>query len=213
MVLPPTAEQWWSLFNYFSTLGAIIGAVVLTFLLVATLKYRYRSGKPEPEDAPKPGRFPRDRGNPKYLLVLSLVTLSLISTLVIGTFSAFNVLVTPPEKGLDIEVTGFQWAWSFKYPNGLQKVSELVIPVNQTIIFHVTSTDVKHKFGLPYFKTGTDAIPGHVSIMWIKSPTTGTYDILCYELCGSGHAGMRGVVTVVSPAEFDQWLANETGKK
>ena len=213
MAYPPPADQWWGLFYYFSTLGAIIGGIVIAFLVTAAIKYRYKPGKPEPEDAPKPGTFPKDRGHLKYLFVLSFVTLSIISTLVVGSFSAFHVLTTPPDKGLDIEVTGFQWAWGFKYPNGVQTVSNLVIPVNQTIVVQVTSSDVKHKFGVPYFKTSIDAIPGQVGEIWIKATSTGDYDILCYELCGVGHAGMIGKITAVSQSQFNQWLENATKQK
>jgi cytochrome c oxidase subunit 2 len=212
LVTPPTTEQWWSLFYYFSILGTIIGAIVISFLVTAALKYRYTSGKQDPKDAPKPGTFPKDRGHLKYLFMLSFITLTIISTLVIGSFGAFHLLTTPPDKGLDIEVTGFQWAWGFKYPNGVQTVSQLVIPVNQTIVFHVTSSDVKHKFGIPYFKTSTDAIPGQVGEIWIKATSTGDYDIRCYELCGVGHANMVGTISAVSQSEFNQWLENATKK-
>jgi cytochrome c oxidase subunit 2 len=208
MALPPTADQWWSLFSYFSTLAIAIGAIVMTFMVVAAVKYRSRQGQPDPPDAPKPGATPKDRGNPKYLLLLSMVTLTIISTLVIGSFSAFSFLVHPPDEGLQIEVTGFQWAWRFTYPNGVQTVGELVVPVNTTVVFNITSTDVKHKFGIPYFKTAADAIPGHTNSIWIVSESTGEYDILCYELCGVGHANMRAKIRVVSQAEFDQWLHN-----
>lgn len=163
-----------------------------------------------PEDAPKPGTFPKERGKPKILLALSLATLILISTLVIGTFNAFDFITTPPEKGIAIDVTGFQWAWRFKHPNGVQTVGELVIPVNETIIFHITSTDVKHKFGISEFKTGADAIPGEHNTIWIKATSTGEYTIRCYELCGVGHALMLAKMRVVTQSEYKQQLANIT---
>jgi cytochrome c oxidase subunit 2 len=32
------------------------------------------------------------------------------------------------------------------------------------------------------------------------------YEIACAQLCGLGHAKMRGFVTVVSAEEFQKWL-------
>ena len=118
--------------------------------------------------------------------------------------------MTPPSEGLEITVTAFQWAWGFTYPNGVQTTNNVVVPVNETVIFHVTSSDVKHKFGIPYFKIAADAIPGENNTIWIRSTSTGEYSIRCYELCGIGHAYMTGRLTVVNQTQFSQWLSNVT---
>jgi cytochrome c oxidase subunit 2 len=196
--ISPTAAQWWSLFNLFTTLAIIIGGVVFGFFIFAAVRYRYRPGKPDPPDTPKPGTFPKDRGKPKLVLALSATTLSILSLLIIGTFTAFDYLNTPPtaRDALIIEVEGFQWAWRFRYPNGTETVGEVVVPAGKTVIFRVTSTDVKHKFGLPAFKVGIDAIPGRWNTLWIKPTTPGEYWILCYELCGVGHARMTAKIIV-----------------
>jgi cytochrome c oxidase subunit 2 len=211
MVTSPTADQWWSLFNLFVILGVTIGTTVVAFMVISAIKYRHKADKPEPEDTPKPGSFPIDRGKPKLVLMLSLITLTIVSTLIIGTFGAFNFLRTPPEEGMVIEVTGFQWAWKFRYPDGTETIGELVIPVNETIIFHVTSTDVKHKFGIPDFKIAADAIPYMTNVIWIKATSLGAHAIFCYELCGVGHASMYATMRVVSQEQFDQWLTTHSG--
>ena len=41
----------------------------------------------------------------------------------------------------------------------------------------------------------------------------GDYEIACAELCGLGHYKMHGMVKVVSPEEFDKWLAAREAEK
>ena len=35
------------------------------------------------------------------------------------------------------------------------------------------------------------------------------YEIACSQLCGNGHASMRGIVTIQTQEEFDAWMAEE----
>jgi cytochrome c oxidase subunit 2 len=37
----------------------------------------------------------------------------------------------------------------------------------------------------------------------------GTYNVVCTELCGFGHATMRALVRVVPEGEFNQWLSRQ----
>ena len=37
----------------------------------------------------------------------------------------------------------------------------------------------------------------------------GTYNVVCTELCGFGHATMRALVRVVPEDEFDRWLGRQ----
>ena len=43
------------------------------------------------------------------------------------------------------------------------------------------------------------------------SPTrTGTFDILCFELCGVGHYAMRGSLVIETESEFVAWLGEQS---
>jgi len=97
-------------------------------------------------------------------------------------------------------------------------VNQLYLPVNKPIIVKLRSKDVIHSFGVPEFRVKQDAIPGLTIPIWFV-PTVTTadmrtrasnaefqYEIACAQLCGLGHAKMRGFVTVVSAEEFQKWL-------
>jgi cytochrome c oxidase subunit 2 len=38
------------------------------------------------------------------------------------------------------------------------------------------------------------------------------YEIACAQLCGLGHARMRGFVTVVSADEFQKWIVDKVAE-
>jgi cytochrome c oxidase subunit 2 len=54
-------------------------------------------------------------------------------------------------------------------------------------------------------RTAEDAMPGTVIPMWFIPIKTGTYDVVCAQLCGSGHALMHATLVVDSPADYKKW--------
>ena len=53
-----------------------------------------------------------------------------------------------------------------------------------------------------------DVVPGITTRVVFNPNRTGTYQVICAELCGVGHAVMRSRVIVMAPAAYDAWLAN-----
>src|SRR5918992_3087919 len=97
-------------------------------------------------------------------------------------------------------------------------VNQLYLPVNRPIIVRLRTKDVIHSFGVPEFRVKQDAIPGLTIPIWFV-PTVTTadmrsrmgkpefqYEIACAQLCGIGHARMRGFVTVQTGEEFQKWM-------
>lgn len=99
-------------------------------------------------------------------------------------------------------------------PNGQDDVliesSELHLPVNQPVKMVLRSKDVLHDFYVPQFRAKMDLVPGIVTYFWMTPTKTGTYEILCAELCGVGHHQMRGTVIVANQADFDSWFAEQS---
>ena len=101
-------------------------------------------------------------------------------------------------------------------------VNQLYLPVNRPIIVRLRSKEVIHSFGVPEFRVKQDAIPGLTIPIWfIPTITTADmrtrtgnpgfqYEIACAQLCGLGHARMRGFVTVQAAPEFQQWMEAES---
>ncbi len=94
-------------------------------------------------------------------------------------------------------------------PNGkddLVVLGELHVPVDSNVIVDVSSKDVIHNFDLPSMRIAQDAIPGQVIPLWFKPIKTGTYEIVCGQLCGLGHYAMKGTLVVDTPADYQAWL-------
>jgi cytochrome c oxidase subunit II len=83
---------------------------------------------------------------------------------------------------------------------------ELHIPIDLPVIAHVTSKDVIHSLGIPVMRVKQDAIPGMSVPVTFTPILEGKYLIACSQLCGVGHATMRGFIKVESRAEYDTWL-------
>ncbi len=71
------------------------------------------------------------------------------------------------------------------------------------------STDVLHDFYVPEFRAKMDIIPGSSTYFWLTPTRTGTFDILCAELCGTGHPYMRGSVVVEEAVAYQAWLEGQ----
>jgi cytochrome c oxidase subunit 2 len=88
----------------------------------------------------------------------------------------------------------------------IQTGNELHVPVNRPVIIELSSKDVIHNFCLPNMRIAADAIPGSLIPMWFKPLKTGTYEIICGQLCGLGHYGMKGTLVVDTPEDYQAWL-------
>jgi cytochrome c oxidase subunit II len=120
-----------------------------------------------------------------------------------------------PADHSTIEVTGVQFAWTFTYPDieveGGQPLTtgELVVPVDRTIRFEITSQDVIHSFWVPEWRMKQDAVEGITTETTVTPTELGTFPIVCTELCGLGHATMRSQARVLSRADFDAWVEEQ----
>jgi cytochrome c oxidase subunit 2 len=85
-------------------------------------------------------------------------------------------------------------------------LGELHVPVNKPVIIDLSSKDVIHNFALVQMRIAADAIPGSLNPMWFKPLRTGTYEIICGQLCGLGHYGMKGTLVVDTPEDYAAWL-------
>ncbi len=88
----------------------------------------------------------------------------------------------------------------------------MVIPAGKVVKFIITADDVIHSFSVPAFWTKLDANPGQLNETWVKVDRPGVYFGQCSELCGARHGFMPVNVEVVTPQQFEQWIASKGGK-
>ncbi|AFY73394.1 heme/copper-type cytochrome/quinol oxidases, subunit 2 [Synechococcus sp. PCC 7502] len=110
---------------------------------------------------------------------------------------------------LNIDVQGMQFAWIFSYPDTEIQTSELHVPLGQEVKLNLSAADVIHAFWVPQFRLKQDTIPGMATSIQFTPNKLGTYPIVCAELCGSYHGGMRAEIVVETPEEYQAWLQQE----
>jgi cytochrome c oxidase subunit 2 len=144
----------------------------------------------------------------------ALVTaISIVSAIVLAkndhlpSASAAN---SNPLKPLVVEVTGQQFAWSFKYTGfGGLTAASLRLPLDAPVKLRITSLDVTHSFWVPEFRQKMDAVPGSWTTLAITPDKLGTYPIECTELCGLGHALMNSSAQVMPKQQFLSWAKSQ----
>ena len=85
----------------------------------------------------------------------------------------------------------------------------LHLPIGKPVKMLLRSIDVLHNFYVPQFRAKMDMVPGLVTYFWFIPTRTGTFEILCAELCGVAHAQMRGSVVVEDEADYQKWLTKQ----
>jgi cytochrome c oxidase subunit II len=152
------------------------------------------------------------------VIVLSLAVYGTVALAIdqpgagISTVSAALPMPTSTDQPLEVQVIAQQWWFTYRYPTyGGIETSQLVLPVNQKIQFHITSLDVTHSFWFYALGVKGDAVPLNDNVVTATPTQTGTYRVQCSELCGLWHGNMSdNTAMVVSPADFATWIQQQT---
>jgi cytochrome c oxidase subunit 2 len=98
--------------------------------------------------------------------------------------------------------------------------SDIVVPMiknedgtHKSVTIDLTSKDVIHCFKVLPLRVCQDVIPGMRIPIHFRPVKVGRYQITCAQLCGDGHARMKGAVKVVDEAAWNEWYKAEVEKK
>lgn len=128
----------------------------------------------------------------KLEIIWTAIPAVVMTLLVVGGLDVWNEVmadVSPDEEYMEIEATGYQFAWQLRYPGADAKLGtrdyklttgtnplgqdwtdaknwddihpgEIVLPVGKKVRVRITARDVLHDFYLPHFRVKMDAVPG-----------------------------------------------------
>ena len=192
------------LFNLEVMLISFFFALIMVPMLYSLVVFRRRKGET--------GDGEHFEGN--TTLEISWTVIPLIIVIALGIIGADNlrqVRAVDPQA-IEINVTAFQWDWQFEYPNnGIPIPSDtLYLPVNRQVVLKMQSRDVIHSFWVPEFRVKQDVVPGLIEEYRITPTLIGEYQVRCAELCGVSHSYMRKKVVVLSQADYDKWIKEQT---
>ena len=191
-------------FVYWFTTAICIGvfAVVAAVLSYSVWKFRVK-----PDDF---SDGPPTHGHTQLEIVWTAVPAILVTAISIVSAIVLAQNSNAGSNPLVVNVTAQQFAWTFKYPNG-KTYGFLTIPEGRHTKLRITSNDVIHSFWVPELSQKQDAVPGEHNTLVVTPTRTGTWPVICTELCGLGHAVMRSHVDILAADKFDTWL-KEGGK-
>jgi cytochrome c oxidase subunit II len=199
-----------TLLNVMIILSSFVFAIVLVMLGYCIWKYRARPGD-ESDGEPI-------HGNTKLEIAWTVIPTVIVLFGAIYSWIVLGDIETKAADALPVNVTAQQYKWTFNYPLPNGKVvssNELVVPDGRQLELHLTALDVLHSFWVPEWRIKRDLVPAgeggnDVDNSVVVTPDRlGTYNVVCTELCGFGHATMRALVKVVPPDEFASWLAKQ----
>ena len=193
-------------FRILTAMAVPVFAMVIAVLAYSVLR---RAGGPSDGDGP-----PLDGSGPVPTVWLVLTTALTVLVIVYpGLTSLEKVMATDETPDLTVIIEGVQWTWLVGYPaDGVTNQPELVLPVDRSVNFLITSRDVIHSFWIPSMLMKVDAVPGLTTTISMRATHTGDFAtdplvrLQCTELCGVGHSSMRIPVRVVSEPEFRAWI-------
>lgn len=214
--VPPVSEAGQATMNLYLltfVIAVIVFVLVEGLLLLITLRFRR---KPGDDVLPK-----QTHGNNGLEILWTIVPAITVTALFIAAFltltNEFNDASTEASSpAVTIDVTGFQWQWTFEYKDqGIKMTGTgregpvMALPVNETVRIRLHAADVIHSFYVPQFLYKKDVVPGRTNEFDVVVQQPGTYSGQCAEFCGIGHADMHFTVQAMSADDFDAWIAQQ----
>ena len=197
------SQSWW----FVTAFVLAIFLLVEVLLVVFVVRYRRR-------DRPRDEEGAQIHGADRLEIAWTIAPVLVLFAIAAFVFAKLPAIQDVPaaaggEENLVVEVTGSQFTWEYRYPNGVVTIDRLRAPEGRTVELEVTAPDwdVVHSWWIPALGGKIDAIPGTVNTTWFRAKRAGVFPGQCAELCGIYHAKMLATVEVLPAAEFDAWLA------
>ena len=230
----PIATNWVFMDNMISLTFWITGfvyVVILLFVAYCVYKFRYREGRVAAYE-------PENNKLETWLTVLT--SLGVAALLAPGLVVWFQFVTVPEDATeVEVVGQQWSWSFRLpgadgklgtadnrlisddnilginpEDPYGQDDIvidgDDLHLAVGQPVKMLLRSVDVLHNFYVPEFRAKMDMVPGMITYYWMEPTRVGTYDVLCAELCGTGHAYMRGTVLIDADEDYALWISEQT---
>jgi cytochrome c oxidase subunit 2 len=198
-----------TLLNVMIVLSALVFSVVLVMMFYAIWKYR---AKPGDESDGEP-----IHGNTRLEIIWTVIPTLIVIFGGIYSTIVLNDIEAEASNQMEVDVTAQQYAWRFDYPEQGVSSTELHVPSGTQLELHLNALDVVHSFWVPEWGIKRDLVPGSDlpgsdeidNTVRVTPDVEGTYQVVCTELCGWGHATMRAAAVVESQQQFDDWIKTQ----
>lgn len=231
--LTPLASNWQQMDDTLTITLVITGiffVAINLFIAYTLVRYRHRRGS-------RAAYEPENKKVERWLIAAT--TVGIIALLAPGLIVYLEYVRPPPDAiRVEALGQQWQWRFRFPdaegklgssdarfvsatnpfglnpddpagWNNVLVNKNELHLPLNKPVKMLLRSHDVLHDFYVPQIRARMNIVPGMVTTFWFTPTKAGRYEIMCAQLCGVGHANMRGYVVVEDEATFQAWLKEQ----
>ena len=229
----PIASNWVFIDSMISITFWITGAVfaaVILFMAYCVFKFRHKEGRVadyEPEN------------NKLEIWLTIITSVGVAALLAPGLVVWWQFVTVPDDATeVEVVAQQWQWSYRLPGedgilgtvdnrlinsdnplginpddPNGQDDVvieaDDLHLPIGKPVKMLLRSIDVLHDYMVPEFRAKMDMVPGMITYFWFTPTRTGEFEVLCAELCGVGHAFMRGAVLIDTEEDYRSWLLDQ----
>ena len=158
-------------------LGTIVFILVEVVLIYVVFRYRRRENQGTP---------PQTHGSTKLEIAWTLIPAVILVFIAVPTVRTIFITQAQAAPGsLEIDVTGHQWWWEFRYPDyGVTTANEIYLPVGRTVNFRLRSADVIHSFWAPELGGKRDVVTNRTNYIWYTPDTAYRRQRVERILCG-----------------------------
>ena len=197
-----------TLLDVMIVLSCFVFSIVVVMLGYCVWKYK---AKPGDESDGKPVH-----GNTKLEIAWTVIPTVIVLFGAVYSWIVLDDIEAEADNQMPMNITAQQFKWTFEYPEAGVVSNEMHVPVDTQLELTLTAYDVLHSFWVPEWRIKRDLVPespnnasGVDDIVRVTPNRLGEYELVCTELCGTGHATMRAHVVVESQDDFDAWVAEQ----
>jgi cytochrome c oxidase subunit 2 len=192
-----------TLYDWLLVASVPMFVLVMSVAIYCVVRFRVRPGGPTGDGAPI-------HGNTRLEIIWVTIPFLIVSALAVYAAVVLADIEKKKPNELQVRAIGQQFTWHFEYTqaNGKKFTTDtLTLPNNRPVYMKINTKDVLHSFWVPQFRLKEDAVPGQTDHVRFTPNRIGNYEVVCAELCGLGHATMRVRASVVSPENFNKFVA------
>jgi cytochrome c oxidase subunit 2 len=206
--LPTSASQEMDRITFVYWFATVI-CIAIFALVVAVILYSVWAFRAQPEDDTD---GPPIHGHTGLEIVWTVIPAILVVAIGVVSAVVLSQNADAGDNALKVKVFAQQFSWRFQYPGqGNLRSGELVLPVDRGVELDLESADVIHSFWVPEMGQKQDVLPGDPQHIVVTPTRTGTFSLICTELCGLGHSTMRATVRVLTAQAWAAWVRAQGG--
>lgn len=187
-------------------LGVMLLVVIPVIVLTLVFAWRYRETNVQAKYSPKWSHSTAIEVVVWTIPVVIVVSLAVIIWKTTHALDPYKPLESDV-KPVRVEVVALNWKWLFIYPDyQVATVNQLTLPVGTPVEFKLTAESLMNSFFIPQLGSMVYAMSGMQTKLHLIADHTGTYAGMSAAYSGPGFSDMHFDTTVVSHADFDQWV-------